>query len=87
MEHRGIRYAIRVGIARDQWRVAVYLAYKELPEERTVVGTRQDAEIAARSMIDAWLKKRLRDPPAISFFWTSELNNLRRISNYHRRGS
>ena len=58
MEHRGIRYAIRMGIARGEWRVAIYLPGIGLPKERTVFGTREDAEIAARSMINAWLKKR-----------------------------
>jgi hypothetical protein len=58
MEHRGVRYAIRIGIEREQWRVAIYLPGKGLPEERTVFGTRKDAEISARSMINAWLKKR-----------------------------
>ena len=57
MEHRGIRYAIRIGIAREQWRVAIHVPGKTLPEERTVFGTRKDAEITARSMINAWLKK------------------------------
>jgi hypothetical protein len=38
---------------------AVARLKEELPEERTVVGTRQDAEIAAHSIIDAWLKKRI----------------------------
>ena len=58
MEYRGVRYAIRIGIAREQWQAAIYLADKELPKETTVVGTRQNAEIAASSIIDAWLKKR-----------------------------
>jgi hypothetical protein len=58
MEHRGIRYAIRIGIERGQWRVAIHLPGHGLPEERTVFGTREDAKIAARSMINAWLKKR-----------------------------
>jgi hypothetical protein len=58
MEHRGIRYAIRIGIAREQWRVVIYIPGKRLPEERTVFGTRKDAETTARSMINAWLKKR-----------------------------
>jgi hypothetical protein len=53
-------YAIRIGIERGLWQVAIYLPDNELPEERTVVGARQDAEIAARSIIDAWLKKRCR---------------------------
>jgi hypothetical protein len=58
MEYRGVRYAIRIGIARGQWQVAVYLPDKELPKETTVLGTLQNAEIAASSIIDAWLKKR-----------------------------
>ncbi len=61
MEYRGIRYAIRIGIARGQWQVAVYLPDKEFPRETTVVGTRQAAEAAASSIIDAWLKERLRE--------------------------
>jgi len=58
MEHRGVRYAIRIGIERGQWRVAIHPPGNGLPEERTVFGTREDAKIAARSMISAWLKKR-----------------------------
>jgi hypothetical protein len=58
MEHRGIRYAIRMGIAREEWRVAIYLPGIGLPKERTVFGTREDAKIKARSMINEWLKKR-----------------------------
>jgi hypothetical protein len=58
MEHRGIRYAIKIGIAREQWHVAILIPGKRLPEERKVSGTRQDAETAARSMINASLKKR-----------------------------
>jgi hypothetical protein len=61
MEYRGVQYAIRIGIARGQWQVAIYLADKELPKETTVVGTRRDAEIAANRIIDAWMKKRFRE--------------------------
>ena len=60
MEHRGVSYAIRIGIERERWRVAIHPPGNVLPEERTVFGTREDAEIAARSMIDAWLRKRSR---------------------------
>jgi hypothetical protein len=60
MEHRGIRYEIRMGIEREEWRVAIYLPGNGLPKERTVLGTREDAEITARSMINAWLKKTIR---------------------------
>jgi hypothetical protein len=57
MEYRGIRCAILVGITREQWRVAIHAVPNELPRERTVFGTREDAELTARSMINAWLKK------------------------------
>jgi hypothetical protein len=60
MEYRGVRYAIRIGIAREQWRVAIHPVANQLPKERTVVGTREDAEITARSMINAWLKEAMR---------------------------
>jgi hypothetical protein len=60
MEYKGVRYAILVGTARQQWRVAIYPVPNQLPKETTVVGTREDAEITARSMINAWLKKALR---------------------------
>jgi hypothetical protein len=57
MEHRGVRYAIRIGIQREQWRVAIYPSGNGLPKEKTVFGTWQDAEVTARAMINAWLKK------------------------------
>ena len=58
MEHRGVPYSIRMGIEREQWRVAIHPPGSGLPAERTVFGTREDAETTARSMINAWLKKR-----------------------------
>jgi hypothetical protein len=58
MEHRGVRYRIRIGIERAQWRVAIQIPDKRLSVERTVFGTREDAGATARSMINAWLKKR-----------------------------
>jgi hypothetical protein len=66
-----IANAIRIGIARDQWQVAVYLPDKELPKETTVFGTRRDAEIAASSIIDAWIKRRVHE----------HLNRVRNSSN------
>jgi len=53
MEHRGVRYAIRIGIQREEWRVAIY---------PYVLGTYEDAEITARSMINAWLKGQRSTP-------------------------
>jgi hypothetical protein len=38
--------------------VAIYPLSNGSPKERTVLGTHEDAEITARSMINAWLKKR-----------------------------
>lgn len=57
MQYRGVRYAILVGTARQQWRVEIYPVPNQLPKERTVIGPREDAEATARSMINAWLKK------------------------------
>lgn len=54
MEYRGIRYAVRTSIVRRQWRVAVYIDDNE-PVERTITGSRLDAESAARVMIDRLL--------------------------------
>jgi len=52
VEYRGVRFAILLGTARQQWRVAIYPVPNQLPEERTVFGTRQEAVT-----IDARLKK------------------------------
>jgi hypothetical protein len=49
MEYRGVRYTIRIGITRGQWQVAIYFPDTELPKEKSVIGTRQDAEITAHS--------------------------------------
>ena len=57
MEHRGIHYAVRIGIAREQWRVAIYPLGNGLPKEKTVFGTHEDAKATARSMINSWLKQ------------------------------
>jgi hypothetical protein len=57
MEHRGVRYVIRIGIERSQWHVAIH-PYDSLPKERTVFGTRDDALFHVHSMIDAWLQKK-----------------------------
>jgi hypothetical protein len=61
MEYRGVRYAIRIGINKGSWQLVVYLPDRESPVERPVIGKRQDAEIAAHVIIDAWLKKRFRE--------------------------
>jgi hypothetical protein len=60
MVHKGIQFAIRVGLGRDQWTVLIY--YTSATNEgksATVVrvsGTREKAEAVARGRIDYWLK-------------------------------
>ena len=53
-----------MGIEREKWRVAIYLPGIGVTKERTVLGTREDAKIAARSMINEWLKKGSKLPDA-----------------------
>jgi hypothetical protein len=60
VEHRGVLYAILLGTARQQWRVAIYPVPNQLPKERTVFGTREDAVTTARTMINSWLKRQQR---------------------------
>jgi hypothetical protein len=57
VEYKGIRYAIRLGIEREQWFVAIYPAGVEMPE-KAISGSREEAESQAHSMINRWLKKR-----------------------------
>ena len=71
MDYRGIRYTIRVGTARNQWMVAIYPNGIETGRKQVVVGDRRDAELAAHSLIDRWLKRHrlpdLNKPPTRSF--------------------
>jgi hypothetical protein len=60
MEHRGVSYAIRIGISPGQWCVAIYPEGDGIPKERLVYGTREEAEATAHSMINALLKKAIR---------------------------
>src|SRR5262249_34917575 len=57
VEYRGVRFAILLGTARQQWRVAIYPVPNQLPEVRRVFGPRQQAVQTARSMLDARIKK------------------------------
>jgi hypothetical protein len=54
VEYKGIRYALRTSIVRGQFRVAVYKD-DDVPIERTVRGSRRDAETVAHAMIDRLL--------------------------------
>jgi hypothetical protein len=56
VEYKGLRYTIRTRIERDQWSVAIHPAGLEM-KGRVVIGSRSDAELRARAMINDWLKK------------------------------
>jgi hypothetical protein len=55
MEYRGVRFTIRVGIERDQWHVVIHTEGQSLQSK--ILGTRRDATLRARSMIDTWLRR------------------------------
>ena len=57
MEYKGIRYALRTSIVRGQFRGAVFID-EDVPIERTIKGSRRDAEALAHAMIDRlWISK------------------------------
>jgi hypothetical protein len=57
MEYRGIRYTIRTGIQRAQYRVFIHPEDVEVPANK-IFGTREDAEVYARLMIKRWLEQK-----------------------------
>jgi len=57
MEYRGIRYTIRVGIQRAQYRTAIHPGGVEV-ESNKIAGSREDAEVRARRMINRWLEQK-----------------------------
>ena len=58
MEHRGVRYEIKVAIGRSQWTWIAHISPKSL--EGSIAGPKRDAIIAAEKAIDRWWAKRLR---------------------------
>ena len=62
MEYRGIRYTLRARIERGQWSVAIYPSGDEM-KERVVFGSREEAELRARAMINDWLKRHSTQNP------------------------
>jgi hypothetical protein len=56
MEHRGVRYTIRVGIEPGLWSVAIYPDGVKSVANR-FYGARANAEFRARSLIERWLKE------------------------------
>jgi hypothetical protein len=58
MEHRGVRYEIKIAVGRSQWTWIVHTSSK--PLHGSVEGSRQAAILAAEKAIDRWWAKRLR---------------------------
>ena len=56
VEYRGIRYTIRARLEREQWSVAIHPAGVEM-KGRVVIGSREQAELEARTLINDWLKR------------------------------
>ena len=50
MRYRGVEYSIRIGITRGEWRVVVQPT-DHVTIERTITGSREKAEEAARKVI------------------------------------
>jgi hypothetical protein len=62
MDYRGIRYTLRARIEREQWHVAIYPAGVEM-KGTVVLGSREEAELQARAMINDWLKRHSTQNP------------------------
>ena len=56
MEYRGIRYTIRAGIERRQYRVVIHPDEVEVPVKNKIFLSREDAEAYARRTINRWLE-------------------------------
>ena len=57
MEYRGIRYTIRAGIERGQYRVVIHPGEVEVPVNKIFL-SREDAEAYARLMINRRLRRK-----------------------------
>ena len=58
MEHRGVRYEIKIAVGRSQWTWIAHTPPK--PLEGSIAGAKRDAILAAEKAIDRWWAKRLR---------------------------
>jgi hypothetical protein len=59
MEYRGIRYTVRVGIERGQYRACIHPDDEEMLAGQTFL-SRRDAKDYARQMINRWLTAKSR---------------------------
>ena len=58
LEHRGVRYEIKIAVGRSQWIWIVHTPTR--PLEDSIGGAKRDAILAAEKAIDRWWAKRLR---------------------------
>jgi hypothetical protein len=58
LEHRGVRYEIKIAVGRSQWTWIVHIPPR--PLEGSIGGAKRDAILAAEKAIDRWWVKRLR---------------------------
>jgi hypothetical protein len=58
VEHRGVKYEIKIAVGRSQWIWIVHTSPK--PRHGSVEGPKRDAILAAEKAIDRWWAKRLR---------------------------
>ena len=56
MEHRGVRYDIKVALGRNQWIWVAHISPK--PRQGSIEGPRRLAVAAAEKVIERWWKQR-----------------------------
>jgi hypothetical protein len=57
VQYKDIRYTLRTGITPSRWVVVIHPPGAE-PIEKPFEGSRESANLKARTMINAWLKSR-----------------------------
>jgi hypothetical protein len=60
MNHKGIEFAIRIGLRRGEWVLLIYWPEKDEPSISKVTGFRADAIATAHKRIDGWLTRQQR---------------------------
>ena len=55
MQYRDVRYELRAAIVRHEWKVAIYIEENK-PVQRTVKGSRREAQAIVEGIIDRLLR-------------------------------
>ena len=58
MEHRGVKYEIKIAVGRSQWTWIAHISPN--PLEGSIAGAKREAILVAEKAIDRWWAKRLR---------------------------